>query len=272
MSVYEGGYSERTQPFQTPVWSDSLCAILLRSGWSWDVFWKGGRAAATHQHRRFWAWHEWQVKDPFSCEQIAQECAQVCRAALRLLKATFWTSWTCLVLFVNTQQLRIKRALDLLIWFSILFSLSLSFFFSKFFWRGGWVSWECFSFVTREQDKLLQWHWLWSLWASGAPVKWLTGWKVRLQARRELNRNCDHQTIAIGYCISVAPRVEMHFSTDSLEMPKENKNTCWASGLFCFFCLIGMRLQKAFNYSLKSCDRLFFPGEFQCGGDLSFQT
>lgn len=137
MSVYEGGYSERTQPFQTPVWSDSLCAILLRSGWSWDVFWKGGRAAATHQHRRFWAWHEWQVKDPFSCEQIAQECAQVCRAALRLLKATFWTSWTCLVLFVNTQQLRIKRALDLLIWFSILFSLSLSFFFPKFFGGAG---------------------------------------------------------------------------------------------------------------------------------------
>lgn len=46
----------------------AVCALLLCScsGCCWDVFWrKGCRAAGTHQYRRHWAWHEWQVKEAF---------------------------------------------------------------------------------------------------------------------------------------------------------------------------------------------------------------
>lgn len=99
MSVYEGGCSERTHPSQTPVWSNSL-RVVLRSGWYWDAFWKRGRAAATHQHPSL-TWIT--SKRALSSKWRAHECAQVRRAALGLLTATFWTFWTYLDLFVNTQ-------------------------------------------------------------------------------------------------------------------------------------------------------------------------
>lgn len=49
--------------------------------------------------------------------------------------------------------------------------------FLHFFCEGLWVE---FLLSSPKETNFLAWHWLWSLWASGAPVKWLTGWKVGL--------------------------------------------------------------------------------------------
>lgn len=68
MSVYEGGYSERTVALlRSPMRSVTLRVLLLPL-WMlhWDVFWRrGDRAAGTHHHHRPSAWHEWQVKKLF---------------------------------------------------------------------------------------------------------------------------------------------------------------------------------------------------------------
>lgn len=89
-----------------------------------------------------------------------------------------------------------------------------------------------------------------SKWSSGQVVDWMKG-KISGTTRAE-TAVCKGR----GWCISVALRVGTHFNTDSLEMPKENKNTCWASGLW----LVGMRLRKAFSYSLKPFDRFSLWG------------
>lgn len=43
------------------------------------------------------------------------------------------------------------------------------------FFEGRWVG---FLLSNPKETNFLAWHWLWSLWASGAPVKWSIGWKV----------------------------------------------------------------------------------------------
>lgn len=99
-----------------------------------------------------------------------------------------------------------------------------------------------FSFVKRE-DKLLPWHWLWSPWASGALVRWLTGWKVRHQTRWPLN--C---------CAAVNRMCGVALKCISTQTDSRCQNTCWASG----FRLVALQLREAFNHSLKSVNRSFF--------------
>lgn len=108
MSAQEGGCSERTQPFQTPLRSNSLRAVLC-SGWCWDVFWKKGRAGATQQHHRRRVWQEWQVKELF---QASGRHRNVHKSSSGLRSGFsprhFGPFWTYICLSVNLQQRRIQ--------------------------------------------------------------------------------------------------------------------------------------------------------------------
>ena len=75
MSVYEGGCSEWTRASQTPVWSDSLCVVLLRSGRYWDVFWEGGSGSSDPPASAPLSLTWMTSKRALSSEQTAQECA-----------------------------------------------------------------------------------------------------------------------------------------------------------------------------------------------------
>lgn len=141
------------------------------SGCCWDVFGrKGCRAAGTHQYRRHWAWHEWQVKEAFEGDSTP-ECAPVCCAAHRLPTATFLSLFGPSSFNLWHQKTEHWQGeLDLHV-----FLFPPPFFFV--FFEGLWVE---FPLSSLKETNFLAWHWLWSLWASGAPVKWLTGWKVGL--------------------------------------------------------------------------------------------
>lgn len=148
-----------------------VCALLSScSGCCWDVFWrKGCRAAGTHQYHRHWAWHEWQVKEAFEGGLGTGMCSSPLRCAQAPYSDVPAPFWTYSFNLWHKQTENWQGELDLHVF---LFPPP---FFN--FFEGLWVE---FLLSSLKETNFLSWHWLWSLWASGAPVKWLTGWKVGL--------------------------------------------------------------------------------------------
>lgn len=236
MSVYEGGCSERSQSFQTLEESNSRRVVLLCSGCYWDVCLRsGGPAAATpaasappnltwmttkglfqateqhrNAHKSAAGLHSGSSKrhfGPFGPTSFSTRTPERSRGELLNL---------CVVRFIRFDK----------IFFVLCF-------------------WERSPFVKREQDKLLPWHWSWSPWASGAPAKWLTGWKVRKASgsaggQLQMKPNSPKR---YGDCWVRAARSA--FSRFTRWAARE-QNTCWSLGLTPLTHL---------NYSLKSSDR-----------------
>lgn len=101
------------------------------------------------------------------------------------------------------------------------------FIFSHFlllFWDASLQSWVCFPSV-KLQDKLLQWLWLWSQWASGAPARWWIGWKVGALFSC-IYLTFSNQTVAVRW--SVAQRF-LTFRYKLIRDAGMEQNTCRSS-------------------------------------------